>query len=169
MTAKLRLLGVTWLDQPAGKHVGQLYALLLATFVVWAGFRVRAMADRDQPSDRLHLVILWLAILNLASLGGPFVPVMYGTVGTLWILALLAADAESRSRFWNCIALLVVMTAAVLVVPTPQPKMIPAVSTLILSLIVQAGVFGVNLWAAARWVGATRTAHVLAAAPVEAV
>ena len=169
MTAKLRLLGATWLDQPAGKHVGQLYALLLASFVVWAGFRVRARPNRDQPSDRLHLVMLWLAILNLASLGGPFVPVMYGTVGTLWIVTLLAAAADASSTFWSWILLFVVMTAATLIVPTPRPTEMPAVSTLVVSLLLQVGVFGVNLWAAARWVGATRTARVPAAAPVQAV
>lgn len=45
--------------------------------------------------------MLWLAILNRTSLGGPFVPVMYGTVGTLWIVTLLAAAADPPSKFWN--------------------------------------------------------------------
>jgi hypothetical protein len=63
---------------------------------------VRARVDGNQPGDRLRLAILWLAILNLASLGGPFVPVMYGTAGTLWILTLLSrsrsASRDGRSR-----------------------------------------------------------------------
>ena len=169
MTAKLRLLGAAWLDQPAGKHVAQIYALLLAVFVVWAGFRVRARADRDQPADRLHLAMLWLAILNLASLGGPFVPVMYGAAGTLWLLTLLAATAEVPSKFWSWIVLFVIMTIAVLMVPTPRPEEMPAISTVILSLILQAGLFAVNVWAAADWIRATRTARLPTAAPAQAV
>jgi alpha-1,2-mannosyltransferase len=168
-TAKLRVLGVTWLDQAAGKHASQRYALLLASFVVWAGLRVRARVDGGQPGDRLRLAILWLAILNLASLGGPFVPVMYGTAGTLWILTLLAATAETPARFWNWIALFVVVTAAILMVPTPRPNEMPATSTLILSLALQVGVFAVNVWAAGNWVRATRTARLPAAVPVQAV
>jgi hypothetical protein len=159
MTAKLRLLGVAWLDQPAGKHVSQFYALVLAAFVVWAGLRVRARDDGDQPADRLHLAILWLAILNLASLAGPFVPVMYGIVGTIWVLAFLAADAETPARFWIWIVLLAVMTTAALIIPTPQPKGIPSVSTLIVSLIAQAGMLGVNAWAAARALSSARDAR----------
>jgi hypothetical protein len=169
MTTKLRLLGATWLDQPTGKHVAQLYALLLALLVVWAGLRVRARADSRQPCDRLQLAILWLAMLNLASLGGPFVPVMYGIAGTLWILTLLAAAADAPSKFWNWIVLLVIMTMAALIVPTPRPSEVPAASTLIVSLIVQAGIFAINLWAAGGWVRVTRMTRVPAAAAAQAV
>lgn len=160
MTAKLRLLGATWLDQPAGKHVGQLYALLLALFVLWSGRRVRARVDPGHTHDRLPLAILWLAILNLAALGGPFVPAMYGTVGTLWILTLLAAGADAPSSFWNWIALFVVMTCAIVMVPTPRPAEVPSASILVFSLVTQVGIFTVNFLAVGIWVRATRRARV---------
>lgn len=158
MTTKLRLLGATWLDQPAGKHVAQLYALLLALFVLWSGRRVHTMVDPGHAHDRLQLAILWLAILNLAALGGPFVPAMYGTVGTLWVLTLLAAAAEGRSSFWNWIALFVVMTGAVLMLPTPRPAEVPSVTTLVFSLVTQVGIFAVNVMAVGVWMRATRRA-----------
>ena len=168
MTAKLRLLGAGWLDQPVGKHVAQAYAALLAGFVFWAGFRVRATADRRQPNERLQLTILWLAILNLASLGGPFVPAMYGAVGTLWLLTLLAAAADAPSRFWTWVALFLVLSVAVVMIPTPRPTEMPASSTLMASLVIQIGVFAVNVWAAASWVATTRRTGPPTAAPMPA-
>lgn len=169
LTAKLRQLGVTWLDQATGKRVAQCYALALAVFVAWSGLRLRRATERGQPPDRLRLAILWLAILNFASLGGPFVPVMYGIAGTLWILVLLAASAEAPSTFWNAIVLFIALTAAALILPTPRPAEVPAASTLVFSLVAQVAIFGVNGWAVGRWVRATRTARVPAAAPIGAV
>lgn len=169
LTAKLRQLGAAWLDQPAGKHVAQLYALLLALFVVWAGSRVRGTADRTEPRLRLLLAILWLAILNLASLGGPFVPVMYGIVGTLWLLALLAAAADARFERWTWIVLLVVMTTGAMLIPTPRPTELPAASTLAFSVIAQAGIFAVNVFAAGTRALALGPARVRSAVPAPAV
>jgi hypothetical protein len=148
LAAKLRLLGLTWLDQAAGKHVAQLYALLLAVFVVWSGFRVHARSGGDTPQDRLRLAALWLAILNFAALGGPFVPVMYGIAGTLWLVTLLAAASNTPVRAWAWIALFVLLTVAVFVIPTPRPKEMPARWLLLVSLATQAAVFWVNGWAA---------------------
>jgi hypothetical protein len=148
MTAKLRLLGITWLDQPAGKRVAQVYALLLAAFVVWAGCRVRAWKAGDEPQGRLRLAVLWLAILNFAALGGPFVPVMYGIAGTLWMVTLLAAASESSTTAWAWIGLFALLTIAVFVIPTPRPKEMPAGSILLVSLVTQIAIFGVNAWAA---------------------
>ncbi len=145
LTAKLRQLGAGWLDQAAGKHVAQIYALGLALLAVWAGFRLRGKDDDAEPGRRLRLAVLWLAILNLASLGGPFVPVIYGLVGTVWLLTLLAAASQARSRFWTWIVLLAVMTTGALMIPTPRPAEIPAARTLVFSLILQAGIFAVNL------------------------
>jgi hypothetical protein len=148
LTAKLRLLGLTGLDQAAGKHLAQLYALLLAVFVVWSGFRLHARRGGDTPQDRLRLAALWLAILNFAALGGPFVPVMYGIAGTLWLVTVLAAASDTPARAWAWIGLFVLLTIAMFVIPTPRPKEMPARWVLLVSLATQAAVFGANAWAA---------------------
>lgn len=166
LTAKLRLLGATWLDQSARKHVAQFYALLLAVFVVWTGLRARARAGRGDPDERWQLVVLWLTILNFASLGGPFVPAMYGTAGTLWLVTLLAARAEGRRAFWTWIALFLFITAGAMTIPTPRPTVPPTVTVLVLSLAVHLAVWGANLWAAGAWVRATRATRVPATATV---
>jgi hypothetical protein len=154
LTTKLRVLGLAWLDQAAGKHVAQLYALLLAVFVVWSGFRVHARRAGDTPQDRLRLAALWLAILNFAALGGPFVPVMYGIAGTLWLVTLLAAASDTPARVWAWIGLFVLLTIVAFVIPTPDPKEMPARWLLLVSLATQAVVFWANGWAA--WWGGRR-------------
>jgi hypothetical protein len=159
LTAKLRQLGASWLDQAAGKHVAQVYALLLAAFAVWTGHRVHEAARDGDPHRRLGLVTLWLGILNLASLGGPFVPVMYGIVGTLWLVTLLAAAADGRAEFRAWIVLLVAMTAAALINPTPRPSELPAASTLLFSVTAQAGIFAVNVFAVGRCARTLQPGH----------
>ena len=65
----------------ASKILGWLYTLVALGAVVWVARR------RTAPE---HQVLVWLAILVVATLRSPFLPVAYGVFPVLWLLTLLA-------------------------------------------------------------------------------
>lgn len=86
---KLKLFHVPDMSFAVSKLVGWIYSLaLLATTVLVA---VRSPRDREQP-------FAWMAILILATLRSPFLPVSYGAFPPLWLLMLLAATVRPTLR-----------------------------------------------------------------------
>ncbi len=89
---KVGLFGVPGMSFGAAKLVGWAYTLIAAAATVLAG--LRAHPDRIKP-------IIWMAILILATLRSPFLPLVYGTFPPLWLLTLLAATlAPTRGVLW---------------------------------------------------------------------
>lgn len=163
LTTKLRALGASWMDATAGRRVAQGYAVLLAVFAIVSGWRtaptVIAIRHGHAPghaatpagtASRLRLAILWLAILNLASFASPFVGIAYGTVGTVWLMTLLAALGMTPRARAGWLVTVVLATVPVLFVNAPLGAEAPSVQGLLLALAGQVLVIGVNVGAA--WV-----------------
>jgi hypothetical protein len=66
----------------------EIYTLVAVGATVWAARRPRQ--PEAQP-------LVWLAILIIASLRSPFLPLTYGTIPALWLLTLVAAKQMPRA------------------------------------------------------------------------
>jgi alpha-1,2-mannosyltransferase len=147
-TVKLRALGLAWLDQASGKHVAQVYAVLLAALAVMSGLRARPAGAVDDGRSRLDRAAMWLGLLNLASFAGPFVGGAYGAVGTSWLVALRAAAGETAARRCAWVAALVASFVVPWLTPSPGAVVPPAPGMLVLSAAWQVWAVAVNVWAA---------------------
>jgi hypothetical protein len=107
LVQKLSLLGVPGMSQPTAVAAAWMYTAALFLF---AALGARAS---DEPLSR---ALVWLALLQLASLRSPFTPDTYAQVPLLWILVLLLASIEWRS--WRVVALLGLVILANYIVPT---------------------------------------------------
>ena len=107
MVQKLSLLGVPGTSTATAVAVTWVYTIVL---VVLAAVGARG------SSERLPRALVWLALIQLASLRSPFTPDEYALFAVLWILVLLLASQEGRSR--RVIVLAVLILLANLVVPT---------------------------------------------------
>jgi hypothetical protein len=161
-TVKLRALGLVWLDQANGRHVAQVYAVLLAVLAMVSGMRMREARALDAGRARLDQVSTWLGILNLASFASPFVGGAYGSTGTAWLVALRAGGAATAGRRWAWLAALVPTFLVPWLMPSPG-EMLPAPGVLAVSAAWQVAAVAVNAWAA--W---PARRGVAAAAPVAA-
>ena len=103
---KLSLLGVSAMSNDVAVAVSWAYTIALVVLT--------AVGARGS-SARLPRALVWLALLQLASLRSPFTPDTYALFGMLWILVLLLADCEEVSKRVG-FAFLIVL--ANLVVPT---------------------------------------------------
>jgi len=96
VVAKMRQLGLPGMTQATGTAAASVYGLLLVGFVAVVLGRVRADTRGTSPAG-LGSALVWLPILNLASVRSPYVGDGYAQVGTLWLLALVAAS-QPRTR-----------------------------------------------------------------------
>jgi hypothetical protein len=146
LTVRLRLLGASGLEQSLGLKIASLYGLILLALTVLAGLKARI--DLSHPAGRLLLVQTGLALLSLASFRSPFVGGPYGTVATLWLLALLAAGSQSlkSAALWS-LSLLVCAAVTSLV---PSPTYPPTTFWLIVSAGIFVFALGVNTWCVVR-------------------
>ena len=94
---KLGQLGVPGMSFFASKIVGWIYTVI----VVAATVRV---ARRSVAEDQLPSV--WMAILILATLRSPFLPMGYAAIPPLWLLTLMAARVASTGRVLAIVGLL---------------------------------------------------------------
>lgn len=83
---KLRFFGVPDAGFAGAKLVGWLYTVIAVTATV-----LLARRGRSGP-------IAWMAVLVLATLRSPFLPVNYGVIAPLWLLTLLGAESAVRGR-----------------------------------------------------------------------
>jgi alpha-1,2-mannosyltransferase len=86
---KLKLFGVPGMGFAAAKIVGWIWTVV----AVWATVAVarRGLADHEKP-------LAWMAILILATLRSPFLPLAYAAFPPLWLLTLLAAVYVPNAR-----------------------------------------------------------------------
>jgi hypothetical protein len=79
---KFKLFGIEGFSFGASKIVGWAYTVVAAAAVILAALRPARLAD--QP-------LVWLAILILATLRSPALPVAYAALPAVWLLTLLGA------------------------------------------------------------------------------
>ena len=94
---KLKLFGVPGMGFGAAKILGWIFTPIALAVTVLAARRPQSTAEKP---------LLWLAILLLATLRSPFLPVAYGVFPGLWLVTLLAATAppNARTLVWTLVA-----------------------------------------------------------------
>jgi hypothetical protein len=117
---KLELLGVPGASQRVAVAASWLYTGALVFLA--------ALGARAQSSEPLSRALVWLALLQLASLRSPFTPDTYALFPVLWMLVLLLANADWRS--WRAGGLLGLVVLANYLVPTVPIMPLPALLTL---------------------------------------
>jgi alpha-1,2-mannosyltransferase len=150
LTVKLRALGVTALDRSTGRAVATLFGLVLVALTALVAWRVRV--DPSRPEDRLRGAQVWLALVTLASLQGPFSGMNYGLVGTIWLVTLLAAQAADVRGYLSWLTLLSLFLVGGLVLPAPAGQLTDLQPTwvIVVALMLQVLAMGINLWAVGR-------------------
>jgi hypothetical protein len=86
---KLKLFGVPGMGFTASKIVGWLYTIGALAVTVLVG--KRTLRKEHQP-------LVWLAILVIATLRSPFLPLVYASFPALWLAVCLAARARPETR-----------------------------------------------------------------------
>src|SRR5918993_1380088 len=130
-----------------GKHVAQVYAVLLAALAIVSGLRSRAEGPVAGERSCLDHAGMWLGLLNLASFAGPFVGGAYGSAGTAWLVALRSGGAGTPGRRWAWLAALLPTFLVPWITPSPGGGS-PSGGMLVLSAAWQVWAVAVNAWAA---------------------
>jgi hypothetical protein len=149
MLTKLRALGVPGTDKGTAAIICHLYAVAVVMPLAWlAARRLRRAEGLLRPVEhRLRQAQTWLALLSLAAARSPFLPDVYATLGSLWLLTLIAAEGASAARLFG-LALTGVACCWLLDVqalPSPLP-----VWLLLATLGIQLVMLSLHVWAVAR-------------------
>ena len=123
---KLHLLGVPGMGFPAAKVVGWIWTVAILAATVALARRTRD--DRE--------IVTWLAVLLLATLRSPFLPLTYGVLPPLWLLTLFAATLVPTTR----VLIVTSATALLLWAQIPQDWPMALLARLALVGIVQMAV-----------------------------
>lgn len=134
LVQKLSLLGVPGLSGSVPAAVSWGYSLVL--------IGLAALGARG-ARDRIRRAIVWLVLIQLASLRSPFTPDTYAAFPLLWTLVLLLARDGWRGR--RSIALAGLIVLANLIVPTVP--IVPMTTLLALTLAMQVLFFVLYAWA----------------------
>jgi hypothetical protein len=86
---KLKLFGVPGMGFAAAKVVGWIYTAIALWMTVLLARRARS--DQDK-------VMVFLAVMILATLRSPFLPIAYGVFPALWLLTILAAPINATVK-----------------------------------------------------------------------
>ena len=117
--------------------------------LAWFGARRLRRAEGLLPpaEHRLRQAQTWLALLSLAAARSPFLPDVYATLGSLWLLTLLAAERGSAARLLGLAlaggACCWLIDARAL--PSPVP-----VSLLLSTLGIQLALLALQVWSVVR-------------------
>jgi alpha-1,2-mannosyltransferase len=122
-------LGVNWFGPEVGRPIASLYGIIVVLLTAAAGWfvgqrRWLAMGPESRtqtPETRIRLAQLVLALLSLMAFRSPFVGSIYGYLGTLWLLTLLAAEATTTTKRVGWLAGFGLVAAAMWVIPSPPP------------------------------------------------
>jgi hypothetical protein len=126
LVQKLGLLGVPGMSGRSAATVSWLYNLVLLGLV--------ALAARPDPS-RARQALVWLALLQLASLRSPFLPDTYAQFSLVWMLTLLLAMIGRRG--WLTAAAAGGLALAAFI--SPNESRIPLTLLLAFALLLQLG------------------------------
>src|SRR6185436_2543617 len=130
---KLALLGVPGMSLRTAAAVSWVYTLVL--------IGLTAAATRVEEG-KLPRALVWLALIQLASLRSPFTPDTYAEFPLIWILVLLLAGVGWQG--WRTVLLAALLVAANFAVPTVP--IMPITSLLALTLALQLLYFCIYLW-----------------------
>jgi len=116
ITVRLRMLGLGWLTEPRGLAIASVYGFLVLALAAFAGWK-HAITLSD-PAGRARLVTVPLALVCLASFRSPFIGV-YGLLGTVWLMTLLAARSRTDKGLLGALGLAALFCVAGWLVPGP--------------------------------------------------
>jgi alpha-1,2-mannosyltransferase len=142
MTVRLRALGLGWLTEPRGLAIASVYGLLVLALAAFAGWK--HAVNPSNPAGRARLVTAALALVCLASFRSPFIGV-YGLLGTVWLMTLLAAGLRTTGSFLGALVLVALFCVAGWLVPGPGHA--PTAIALIVSGMVFLVALCVNVYA----------------------
>jgi hypothetical protein len=140
LVTKLRAAGVPHMTARVANGVSWVMTVVLLALVVWAA-RTRR--------DRLREPHVWLALINLMALRSPFCPDGYATIGTLWLLTLLAPELPPRAR-WIFPFVLAWVLLAMPSQPAPGLPPFGRPFLLIQTAVSQLLTIGLNIWVLVR-------------------
>jgi hypothetical protein len=144
LAAKLRHLGVSWLDADAGRRITDLYGLVLIAITVALGWRdARRPWNVAREEDRTHALLTWLALAGLASYRSRFVGFAYGGASTMWLLWLMTASARRGVAVAAGVAGFA-LTAVLTSLVTPPAGGVPPTRVLVAALAVQVSMLAIN-------------------------
>jgi hypothetical protein len=146
-TVRLRRLleawfGLNWFGPEVGRAIASLYGLIVVLLTAAAGWLAgqrgwltKAAGSRGEvgspmvttattltPEARMQLAQLVLALLSLTAFRSPFVGSIYGYLGTMWLVTLLAAEAPTAMKRGGWLAGFGLLAAAMWLTPTPIPQ-----------------------------------------------
>jgi alpha-1,2-mannosyltransferase len=156
LTVKLRRLGVTALDRDTGRAIATMFGIVVVALTALVAWRIRV--DPSRPEDRLRAVQVWVALVTLASLQGPFSGMNYALFGTIWLVTLLAAQASSASGYLSWLSLLVIYLVCSALLPSPGLDLnrVPPAWTIVTALVLQILSVAITFWAVWRVLAASR-------------
>lgn len=133
LVQKLSLLGVPGISQRTAVMVTWAYTLALIGLTA---------AAAKVAEGKLPRALVWITLVQLASLRSPFAPDVYAAFPLLWILVLLLADGGWRG--WRTVCLGALLLLANFVIPTTP--LLPMTSLLALTVVAQMLFLGFYLW-----------------------
>jgi hypothetical protein len=130
---KLALLGLPGMSLKMAAGMSWVYTLVLVGLTA-LGARV--------VGGRLPRALVWLVLIQLASLRSPFTPDTYAQFPLVWILVLLLAQAGWQGRRTVLLAVLIGLANFA----TPGVPIMPITSLLALTLVLQVVYFCLYVW-----------------------
>ena len=91
---KAGALGLPGVTYAGAMQTASLYGIAVTVLALYAAWRLWRTNAPDAPAAGGPMV--WLALLNLASLQSPYVADAQATMGTLWLLSLVIASRQLR-------------------------------------------------------------------------
>jgi alpha-1,2-mannosyltransferase len=124
------LFGGQWFGPEVGRPIASLYGIIVVLLTAAAGWFIGQRTwlgpatQTSTPETRIRLAQLVLALLTLMAFRSPFVGSIYGYLGTLWLLTLLAAEATTTRKRVGWLAGFGVIAALAWVLPSPLPPQV---------------------------------------------
>jgi hypothetical protein len=106
IVVKLRAAGVPGMTFGVASKVAWVYSIV-AVAIAW-------VLGRSTERDRGAEALVWLGLLQLATLRSPFAPDVYAVIAPLWIIALLVPRVQIRGRIVLAAAWIVLCGAVAL-------------------------------------------------------
>ena len=141
-TRKLAAIGMEQFTTRRSQLIQTAYGVGIVILALVLGWR----ASKGPPHgpDLMTVLIVCLALLNLASFRSPFLPDAYAFVGTVWLCTLLLARLDALG--WKPVVAFIIGWIGMAPIwggNTAPPE--PFTLVVVFSLIVQVGVFALNL------------------------
>jgi alpha-1,2-mannosyltransferase len=154
--------GLNWFGPEVGRPIASIYGLVVVLMTAAAGWLASQRGWLPAPAGsrgdtglpaltpevRMRLAQLVLALLSLMAFRSPFVGSQYGYLGTMWLLALLAAGAPSARKRAGWLTGFVLLAAATLLIPSPSPppaNVAPPLPWMVVASVVFLSVLALNL------------------------